>query len=77
MADHHCDGRLVVVHEGGYAEFYVPFCAHAVLETPAGVRTEVEDPVLEMFHAWQPNARFEALQCELLDEQALTRELLG
>jgi acetoin utilization deacetylase AcuC-like enzyme len=71
LAARHCDGRLVVVHEGGYAESYVPFCAHAVLETLAGVRTEVVDPVLEMFEAWQPNARMIGLQRELLDEQAL------
>ena len=25
-------GRLVVIHEGGYSEFYVPFCGLAVLE---------------------------------------------
>ncbi|MEO0358302.1 MAG: class II histone deacetylase, partial [Pseudomonadota bacterium] len=24
-----CDGRLVLVHEGGYSEVYVPFCGHA------------------------------------------------
>lgn len=76
LADRYCDGRLVVVHEGGYAESYVPFCAHAVLETLSGVRTEVEDPVLDMFQAWQPNARFDALQRELIEEQAQTHELL-
>ncbi len=49
-----CGGKLVVVHEGGYAEAYVPFCGHAVLETLSGVRTEVVDPVLEMALGWQP-----------------------
>lgn len=40
-------GRLAVIHEGGYSEFYVPFCGLAVLETLAGVRTPVVDPYLE------------------------------
>ncbi|MEQ8233217.1 MAG: class II histone deacetylase [Gammaproteobacteria bacterium] len=70
LAERHCDGRLVVVHEGGYAESYVPFCVHAVVEAMSGERTDVTDPMLEMFHAWQPNARVEALQRELIDEMA-------
>ncbi|MCB1745642.1 MAG: class II histone deacetylase [Gammaproteobacteria bacterium] len=70
LADKHCDGRLVVVHEGGYAESYVPFCVHAVVEAMSGERTDVVDPMLEMFQAWQPNARFEALQREMIDEMA-------
>jgi acetoin utilization deacetylase AcuC-like enzyme len=39
--------RLVAIHEGGYSEFYVPFCGLAVIEALAGRRTEVEDPYLE------------------------------
>lgn len=35
-AQRHCGGRLVVVHEGGYSEAYVPFCGHAIVETLAG-----------------------------------------
>ena len=27
-----CDDRLLLVHEGGYSEAYVPFCGHRVLE---------------------------------------------
>ncbi|MGH2858402.1 MAG: class II histone deacetylase [Solirubrobacteraceae bacterium] len=40
-------GRLAVIHEGGYSEFYVPFCGLAVMETLAGRRTDVVDPYLE------------------------------
>lgn len=75
LADKHCDGRLVVVHEGGYAESYVPFCVHAVVETLAGERTDVVDPMLEMFEAWQPNARVTALQREMIDELAVPHGL--
>ncbi len=65
-----CDHRLVVVHEGGYAESYVPFCTLAVIEGLLGQKSNVQDPELDMALAWQPNARFQALQTELLDELA-------
>lgn len=42
-----CQGRLVLVHEGGYSEAYVPFCVLATIEELAGIRTEVTDPMLE------------------------------
>jgi acetoin utilization deacetylase AcuC-like enzyme len=46
-ADSLCAGRLVGVHEGGYSEFYVPFCGLAVAEVLAGRRTAVTDPYAE------------------------------
>lgn len=70
LADRACGGRLVVVHEGGYAEAYVPFCGLAVVETLSGVRTAVEDPILGMGVAWQPDPRVVAFQCGLIDELA-------
>ena len=69
-AARHCEGRLVMVHEGGYAESYVPFCGLAIVEELAGVRTAVADPMLELIQAQQPSARFAAFQRSLLDEQA-------
>jgi acetoin utilization deacetylase AcuC-like enzyme len=70
-ADELCQGRVVVEHEGGYSESYVPFCGHALIEALAGVRTAVVDPVLEFIRLQQPNDRFTALQRRLIDEQAL------
>lgn len=52
-----CDHRLVMVHEGGYAEAYVPFCGHAIMEALSGKRTDVADPALEMFKLMQPGPR--------------------
>jgi acetoin utilization deacetylase AcuC-like enzyme len=43
-----CGGRLVLAHEGGYSELYVPFCGLAVIEELCGLRTEVSDPLLEL-----------------------------
>ena len=71
LADKHCNGRLVIVHEGGYAESAVPFCGHAVVETMVGTDMGVEDPYLELGQAWQVNARQAAFQRGLIDEMAL------
>ena len=71
LADAHCNGRLVVVHEGGYAESAVPFCGHAVVETLVGADMGVQDPYLELGQAWQVNARQAAFQRGLIDEMAL------
>ena len=49
-----CSGRLVLVHEGGYSEVYVPFCGHAVLEEMAGSATRAPDPLAETLAARQP-----------------------
>jgi acetoin utilization deacetylase AcuC-like enzyme len=65
-----CGGRLVIVHEGGYSETYVPFCGQALVETLAGETTDVVDPLLDMALLWQPEERFDALQFQILDEMA-------
>lgn len=44
LADRHCGGKLVMMHEGGYSAAYTPFCGLAVVETLSGVATAVEDP---------------------------------
>ncbi|MBO6563291.1 MAG: class II histone deacetylase [Pseudomonadales bacterium] len=43
-ADELCEGRLVLNHEGGYSEFYVPLCGMAVIEELTGIQTPVRDP---------------------------------
>ncbi|HKO26855.1 MAG TPA: hypothetical protein VJU80_05310, partial [Solirubrobacteraceae bacterium] len=45
-ASESCEGRVVVCHEGGYSPFVVPFCGLALIETLAGIRTEVQDPYM-------------------------------
>lgn len=54
-----CDGRLVLAHEGGYSEVYVPFCGHAVLEELSGSAITAPDPFAETFALRQPDARFD------------------
>lgn len=69
-ADTLCDGRLVLVHEGGYSEAYVPFCGHAVMEELSGSQIHVADPKAETVAIRQPNPRIEAFFAELIDEMA-------
>jgi acetoin utilization deacetylase AcuC-like enzyme len=44
-----CDGRLVMIHEGGYSSAYVPFCGAAVIEELLGSAERIEDPFIEAF----------------------------
>jgi len=59
-ADTLCSGRLVLVHEGGYSEVYVPFCGHAVLEEMSAATIHAADPMAETLAKRQPDARLDA-----------------
>lgn len=63
-----CDGRLTLVHEGGYSEAYVPFCGHAVLEELSGSRITAPDPMAETLALRQPGPRFDAFLSTLIGE---------
>jgi len=52
VADRHADGRLVAIHEGGYAPGYTPFCGLAVLEELSAISTGVADPFLPIFEGY-------------------------
>ncbi len=65
-----CDGHLVLVHEGGYSEAYVPFCGHAILEQLSGSPHKAPDPMAETVATRQPNARQRAFYSALIDEMA-------
>ena len=58
-AEKQCQGRLVLVHEGGYSEVYVPFCGHATLEALSGSDTSAPDPMAEALNIRQPGPRFD------------------
>lgn len=65
-----CDDRLVLVHEGGYSEVYVPFCGHAVLEELSGSTLRAPDPLAATLAARQPDARFDAFVTGWIDDIA-------
>ena len=44
-ADELCDGRLVLVQEGGYARTYAAYCLHATLEGVLGTGPLLADPI--------------------------------
>jgi acetoin utilization deacetylase AcuC-like enzyme len=47
VASEVCDGRLVMLHEGGYSEGYSPVCTWAIIEELSEVRSGLEDPYRE------------------------------
>ncbi len=69
-ADRLCDGRLTLVHEGGYSEVYVPFCGHAVLEQLSAAPMTAPDPLAATLEKRQPDARFDAFAKDWIDEMA-------
>ncbi|MDJ0637551.1 MAG: class II histone deacetylase [Paracoccaceae bacterium] len=68
LANEVCDGKLMMAHEGGYSEVYVPFCGHAVLQEMSGSAIEAPDPFAETLRIRQPSSRFDDYVGELLSE---------
>ncbi len=66
LAEETCGGRLMMAHEGGYNEVYVPFCGHAVLEAMADASAHAPDPLGETIAARQPSAEMQAVFSEHL-----------
>lgn len=63
-----CGGRVAMVHEGGYSELHVPFCAHAVLEAMSGSAAAAPDPLAKRIAGQQPDAALEAHFAARLDD---------
>jgi len=47
-ADRHCEGKLLMTHEGGYNSWTVPFFGLAVVEEMSGVLSGTVDPYLAL-----------------------------
>ncbi|QMU57985.1 MAG: class II histone deacetylase [Boseongicola sp.] len=70
LANDICGGKLVMVHEGGYSETYVPFCGHNVLQSLAGSKIHAPDPYATTLEKRQPNPAFKAWIATQLDDMA-------
>lgn len=70
FAEQHCEGKLVLAHEGGYSEAYIPFCGLATIEALSGLCSEVVDPLLDFIRQQQPCTAMLQLQRQLLDGMA-------
>ncbi|MEM6387671.1 MAG: class II histone deacetylase [Pseudomonadota bacterium] len=68
LASDICQGRLVMAHEGGYSEVYVPFCGHAVLQEMSGSEICADDPFATTLKTRQPSAAFDGFVEGLIDE---------
>ena len=62
------NGKMVAAHEGGYSEFYVPFCGHAMLEEMSGSDSKAPDPLFERNSGQQPNERVVAFYSDWISE---------
>lgn len=70
LAGRICGGKLVLVHEGGYSEPYVPFCGHATIEALSGSAITAPDPFAQTFEVRQPGPRFDAFLKGEIDHMA-------
>jgi acetoin utilization deacetylase AcuC-like enzyme len=75
LADELCDGRLAVVHEGGYSEAYAPFCGMAVLEVLANATSGVVDGELELIKALQPSEPIRRFHKTMIQDMRNTFDL--
>lgn len=69
-------GRLVMIHEGGYSEVYVPFCAIAAIEALTGLQTQVRDPFIEFIEQQRLADDFDRLHRQRVQIQARQLELV-
>jgi acetoin utilization deacetylase AcuC-like enzyme len=70
-----CDGKLVLVHEGGYSETYVPFCGHATLAALSGSDIAAPDALHDAFQHRQPSPAFDAFLRQSIDDMAIQLSL--
>lgn len=70
-----CDGKLVLAHEGGYSEIYVPFCGHATVAALAESTIEAPDPMKAVMKSRQPNPTFDAFLKQSIDAMATQLEV--
>jgi len=70
LAQRLCDGKLVLVHEGGYSEVYVPFCGHAAIEALSGSDITAPDPMARALASRQPGPRLDAFLRGEIDRMA-------
>jgi acetoin utilization deacetylase AcuC-like enzyme len=73
-AERLCGGRMLMIHEGGYSEFYAPFCGLAVMEELSGIDTGVEDPY--RFHITKPVHLLQPHQAAVIEQAARLVDLI-
>ncbi|WP_298258059.1 class II histone deacetylase [uncultured Litoreibacter sp.] len=67
-----CGDRLVLVHEGGYSEVYVPFCGHHVVQQMSGSAIHAEDPLADTLKLRQPSPRLMRMHSEFITDLEAT-----
>lgn len=70
-----CDGKLVLSHEGGYSEAYVPFCGHATMTALSGSAIHAPDPMAESLRIRQPSPEFDSFLRKSIDQMAALLEM--
>ena len=64
LAEECCEGRLVILQEGGYSETYAPYCTLAFVEALMGRRTNVSEPMTWEYVQGRPETTTMGLDAE-------------
>ena len=75
LADESAGGKLVLSHEGGYSEAYVPYCGLAVMEELSGIESAIGDPFAKSVDA-AGGHRLHAHQDEVIARAAALAEVV-
>ncbi len=70
MASMTCKGKLVLCHEGGYSEVYVPFCGHATINALSASSIVAPDPMERALNTRQPGISFDEYLRDEIDFMA-------
>jgi acetoin utilization deacetylase AcuC-like enzyme len=62
LADENCQGRLLMLQEGGYAVKYTIFCMYAITEGVLKVADPLEDPLVYADSIEKPQASLKAIK---------------
>lgn len=69
VAARHSNGRLMLLHEGGYSKEMVPFCGLFAIEALCGVSTGIADPFAHLYnlggHDLEPHQDELISKCEV------------
>lgn len=77
LAQRHCNGKLVIGHEGGYDQFTAPFHVLKIFEQLSGEETDAEDPNAPFVALWDGHELQAHQQDYILESLPVLRILQG
>jgi acetoin utilization deacetylase AcuC-like enzyme len=68
VAEECSGGRMTMLHEGGYAPTYAPYCGLAIIEELCGERTAIVEPLAKYSARLRPTWDLDPTTARAIDE---------